>query len=29
MTPEEISALPYRRNVGVVLMNPQGLVFTG
>ncbi|MFC5738831.1 putative (di)nucleoside polyphosphate hydrolase [Rhodobacter sp. 140A] len=29
MTPEEIAALPYRRNVGVVLMNPQGLVFTG
>lgn len=29
MTPEEISKLPYRRNVGVVLMNPAGLVFAG
>ena len=29
MTPDEISALPYRKNVGVVLVNQQGLVFTG
>ncbi|KEO54373.1 RNA pyrophosphohydrolase [Thioclava pacifica] len=29
MTPEEIAKLPYRRNVGVVLMNPAGLVFAG
>ncbi|OWY02155.1 MULTISPECIES: RNA pyrophosphohydrolase [Thioclava] len=29
MTPEEIVKLPYRRNVGVVLMNPAGLVFAG
>lgn len=29
MTPEDIAALPYRRNVGIVLINPQGLVFTG
>ncbi|MBW0158245.1 RNA pyrophosphohydrolase [Sedimentimonas flavescens] len=29
MTPEQIAALPYRKNVGVVLINPQGLVFTG
>jgi len=29
MTPDEISKLPYRRNVGVVLLNPQGRVFAG
>ncbi|KEO61031.1 RNA pyrophosphohydrolase [Thioclava indica] len=29
MTPEEISKLPYRRNVGVVLLNSQGRVFAG
>ncbi len=29
MTLEEIVKLPYRRNVGVVLMNPAGLVFAG
>ncbi|WP_038145675.1 RNA pyrophosphohydrolase [Thioclava atlantica] len=29
MTPEAIEKLPYRRNVGVVLMNPAGLVFAG
>lgn len=29
MTPEDISALPYRKNVGIVLVNPQGLVFAG
>ncbi|WP_374271778.1 RNA pyrophosphohydrolase [Paenirhodobacter enshiensis] len=27
MTPEEIAALPYRRNVGIVLMNREGLIF--
>ncbi|MEX1661337.1 RNA pyrophosphohydrolase [Thioclava sp. 15-R06ZXC-3] len=29
MTPEQISKLPYRRNVGVVLLNAQGRVFAG
>lgn len=29
MTPEKIAALPYRPNVGIVLVNPQGLVFAG
>lgn len=29
MTPEAISALPYRKNVGLVLMNPAGQVFAG
>lgn len=29
MTPERIAALPYRPCVGVVLVNPQGLVFAG
>lgn len=29
MTPEEIAALPYRRCVGVMLVNPAGLVFVG
>ena len=29
MLPEEIAALPYRPCVGVVLANPQGLVFAG
>ncbi len=29
MTPEEIEKLPYRRNVGVMLANPQGEVFVG
>lgn len=29
MTPEEILALPYRPCVGVVLMNADGLIFTG
>lgn len=29
MTPEDLSALPYRRNVGLVLMNTEGLVFAG
>lgn len=27
MTPEEIAALPYRHNVGIVLMNHKGLIF--
>ncbi len=27
MTPDEISALPYRPNVGVMLVNPAGKVF--
>ena len=27
MTPEEISALPYRPNVGIMLVNSNGLVF--
>lgn len=29
MTPDEIAALPYRRNVGVMLANAQGQVFVG
>lgn len=29
MTPEDIARLPYRRNVGVMLINPQGRVFVG
>jgi len=29
MTPEEIDALPYRPNVGVMLMNAEGRVFVG
>ncbi|MCT4554517.1 MAG: RNA pyrophosphohydrolase [Pelagimonas sp.] len=29
MTPEEISKLPYRRNVGVMLVNAQGHAFVG
>lgn len=29
MTPEERDALPYRPCAGVVLLNPQGLVFAG
>lgn len=29
MTPEEIHALPYRENVGVMLVNAQGHVFVG
>ncbi|MCK4713534.1 MAG: RNA pyrophosphohydrolase [Marinosulfonomonas sp.] len=29
MTPEKIATLPYRPNVGIVLINPQGLVFAG
>ncbi|THD76624.1 RNA pyrophosphohydrolase [Thalassobius vesicularis] len=29
MTPEEIAKLPYRRNVGVMLMNADGHVFVG
>ena len=29
MTPEDIAALPYRRNVGVMLANPAGHVFVG
>lgn len=29
MTPEDISALPYRKNVGLVLMNAEGLIFAG
>jgi putative (di)nucleoside polyphosphate hydrolase len=28
MTPEEIAALPYRPNVGIMLVNAGGLVFT-
>ncbi|MCW1931488.1 RNA pyrophosphohydrolase [Pararhodobacter zhoushanensis] len=27
MTPEQIAALPYRPNVGVMLINPSGLIF--
>jgi len=27
MTPEQIAALPYRPNVGIVLINDQGLIF--
>lgn len=29
MTPQELAALPYRPNVGVVLANRDGLIFTG
>jgi putative (di)nucleoside polyphosphate hydrolase len=29
MTPEEIAALPYRPNVGVMLINTDGLIFAG
>ena len=29
MTPAEIDALPYRSCVGVMLINPQGLIFAG
>ncbi len=29
MTPEEIAKLPYRRNVGVMLINADGRVFVG
>lgn len=29
MTPEEIAQLPYRKNVGVMLMNAKGEVFVG
>ena len=29
MTPEEIERLPYRKNVGVMLVNAEGLVFVG
>lgn len=29
MTPEQIAALPYRPNVGVMLINDAGLVFAG
>lgn len=29
MTPEEISKLPYRPNVGVMLLNADGLIFAG
>ncbi len=29
MTPEEIAALPYRRNVGIMLINRDGDVFVG
>ena len=29
MTPDEIAALPYRRNVGVMLANAQGQIFVG
>jgi len=29
MTPDDISKLPYRPNVGVMLVNPQGLLFAG
>ncbi|WGW05798.1 RNA pyrophosphohydrolase [Tropicibacter oceani] len=29
MTPEEIARLPYRRNVGVMLVNAQGHAFVG
>lgn len=29
MTPEEIARLPYRRNVGVMLVNSEGGVFVG
>lgn len=29
MTPEQIAALPYRRNVGIMLVNRDGNVFVG
>lgn len=29
MTPEEIEKLPYRKNVGVMVLNADGLVFVG
>ncbi|SHG91590.1 RNA pyrophosphohydrolase [Cognatishimia maritima] len=29
MTPEEIARLPYRKNVGVMLMNAEGEIFVG
>lgn len=29
MTPEEIAKLPYRPNVGVMLINAEGAVFVG
>lgn len=29
MTPDQIASLPYRRNVGVMMANPDGLVFVG
>ncbi|MCB1362661.1 MAG: RNA pyrophosphohydrolase [Rhodobacteraceae bacterium] len=29
MTPDDIARLPYRRNVGVMLVNARGRVFTG
>lgn len=27
MTPEQLAVLPYRPNVGIMMINPQGLVF--
>ena len=29
MTPEQIAALPYRRNVGIMLIDRRGYVFVG
>jgi putative (di)nucleoside polyphosphate hydrolase len=29
MTPDDIAKLPYRPNVGIMLANPQGLIFAG
>ena len=29
MTPEEIEKLPYRKNVGVMVINADGLVWVG
>ena len=29
MTPEQIAALPYRRNVGIMLIDKRGYVFVG
>lgn len=29
MTPEQIGALPYRKNVGIMLLNADGLAFVG
>ena len=29
MTPEELEKLPYRKNVGVMLVNAEGGVFVG